>query len=922
MPVPSHQKKSWVKSGARFCASSAITVTCWAVWLVLGCTLACLVYVALARELPVPGFVLRRIESELAASGLDLKFGRARIDPLGKVLLEDVQVRTRQFDDPLLACRLLYIRHDFWSLLSDRPAPAEIQLEGASLYLPAMLSTSGTTEAVVRDLAARLHYEQHVWEIEQLAAQVGPVRVTAHGEVIPTTRSGAASQFSLTDLTARYLENARRLQPVLHQLEAFDAPSLTVRFNRTRADLQLTVSGAHHPWGQPLVTGPLIITTGLRIDLPGRQPLRAVVTARHVDYNEGQVVVERVRATLAGMVTAGSFTAEAVELRVAAGLVSAVNEQLVAPVVRAKLSAWPAVHVEAMTQLDGEFLAAAADVQLQEKSALIRAEGRVSADLISRTLSVETPRAAPYFVFGDPVWFKAEATFAPGWKFEGVSSRVDAGRIDSHGVKLTAARGRIDIRGMSFLAYDAYAEIGESHARGSYWMDFSTTDYRMLLDGQLQPVDISGWFKGDWWPAFWNRYFSFPGTLPVATVDVGGRWRDSSLSNNFIVARGGPATVWGGDFEHIDATVFVRPGFAHAWNIDATRAGGSQRVTGWFKRTATPGIRDESRFEFNFTGNPDLAVVNRLLEGRADDIIAPLVVTAPPQLHAEGAFDGSETAYQFTGETRTPLHYFGVPLDNARVVGAVQHGTDIELDAIEFEAVGGSGKVRASVRGEPNQRRLGFDIFVNGAKLGRVVHAYEAFDAWHSGRPYVASPDGKFVQKAANSTLDFAFSAQGIMGNVASFKGTGNAALTGAELGEVRLFGLLSQVLSGLSLNFSSLKLDAIRTSFTVDNGTAHFPDLKVTGPSAVIDARGNYGFASNVLDFNAKLKPYDQPGSLLAAAFSLVMNPLTSLLELRLTGPFGDPKWSVDVTAPSSKPTRPPEPKAPAAAATPPATK
>ncbi|MEJ1972277.1 MAG: hypothetical protein WDM96_07385 [Lacunisphaera sp.] len=54
-----------------------------------------------------------------------------------------MQLRTRQFEDPLLTCRLLYIRHDFWSLLAGRPAPSEIQIEGASLYLPAMLSRHG-----------------------------------------------------------------------------------------------------------------------------------------------------------------------------------------------------------------------------------------------------------------------------------------------------------------------------------------------------------------------------------------------------------------------------------------------------------------------------------------------------------------------------------------------------------------------------------------------------------------------------------------------------------------------------------------------------------------------------------------------------------------------------------------------------------
>src|SRR6185369_6327684 len=124
----------------------------------------------------------------------------------------------------------------------------------------------------------------------------------------------------------------------------------------------------------------------------------------------------------------------------------------------------------------------------------------------------------------------------------------------------------------------------------------------------------------------------------------------------------------------------------------------------------------------------------------------------------------------------------------------------------------------------------------------------------------------KFIQLAANSNLDAALSAQGNPESIPSFQGTGNVALTGAELGEVHLFGLLSQVLSGLSLSFSSLKFDAARSSFTLQDGALFFPDLKVTGPSAVIDARGNYVIATNALDFSAKFKPYDQPGSLLAA--------------------------------------------------------
>jgi hypothetical protein len=87
--------------------------------------------------------------------------------------------------------------------------------------------------------------------------------------------------------------------------------------------------------------------------------------------------------------------------------------------------------------------------------------------------------------------------------------------------------------------------------------------------------------------------------------------------------------------------------------------------------------------------------------------------------------------------------------------------------------------------------------------------------------------------------LNVGLSATGEPGELASFTGNGNAALTGTQLGEIHLFGLLSQVLSGLSLKFSSLKLDAAHTSFRLEHGRLLFPDLKITGPSAVIDARG-----------------------------------------------------------------------------------
>jgi hypothetical protein len=443
-------------------------------------------------------------------------------------------------------------------------------------------------------------------------------------------------------------------------------------------------------------------------------------------------------------------------------------------------------------------------------------------------------------------------------------------------------------------------------------MDFTTTDYRMLLEGRLRPPEINGWFKGDWWLNFWNARFAFPVTPPTGDVDVSGRWRDPSRTVYFGSSDAHDATVWNGPFEHTHAVVFVRPSFAHGLVLAATRAGGQQQLTGTFKRTALPGGHDLGQFEFDFDSSVEPAVISRMLAGQADEAMADLRFNTPPHVHAWGTL-GPAASYSFTGSAVGGLEYHGFPLDSARVAGGVS-GADIRLDTIEFTTAGGKGAGKAAVSGPADNRQLGFDLYVNGADLARAIRTVEQYQAGRTGEKAVSVAESKFIKRAAGGRLDVGLSATGRPGDLASFTGTGNAALTGAELGEIHLFGLLSQVLSGLSLNFSSLKLDAARTSFRLENGRLLFPDLKITGNTAVIDARGNFTFATNALDFTARLKPYEENRNLFTGVIGIVINPLASFLELKLNGPVTKPNWSIVVGGSSSHPESPAaEPKPPA---------
>ena len=562
---PPFQKLRWFRPTLRFCGSCVITLLCWTIWLALGATLVGLIYVAVARELPVPDLVLRRVEARLAEANLAIKFGHARFDTSGGLLLEDVQLRSRRFEEPLLTSRLVFFRRSIWSILAGRPVPDEIRLEGAALQLPAMLSPSGTTESLVRDLALVLRHEENLWHLDLLTGRIGQLAVTAQGDITPPSRGGAP--LSPEEIATRFLQVGRRLLLEVHQFEAFDGPALSLRLDNppgigNTATLLFTAQAAHQPWKQPLTLGPLALTATLRLDGKGERTLRLHAATREASYG-GTYAVDQLRAIISAQVVPENFSVRPVEVLLAAGRLTVENEPALGPVLHADLAGWPAVvRVTAATQINGEFLAAEVEANLNKQSTRlgVRAEGRGSPEFINRVLARHTPRAASYFVFGDPVAFTADATLTyadKNWHFDRLSSRVISGRLDSHGVKISSARGRIDIVGTSFLAHDARVEMGANEARGSYWMDFATTDYRMLLTGHLRPPEINGWFRGDWWSGFWNEHFAFPTAPPEGDVDVSGRWREVARSEYFGRAQAvGPALL-GANFDRAQAVILA-----------------------------------------------------------------------------------------------------------------------------------------------------------------------------------------------------------------------------------------------------------------------------------------------------------------------------------------------------------------------------
>lgn len=900
-----------VKSPVGFCVSCVVTLLCWTLWLALGALLASLAYAALAREVPVPDFVLRRIESRLAAADLAMRFERVRFDPQGRLLLEGVALRAKHFAEPILSSRLVYVEGSFWSFLAGNITPAEVRLEGATLQLPAMLSPTGTAEPLVQDLTASLRHGEGRWFADQLVFRTGPLAVTAHGAFVLPRRE-RAGDWTLADALVQYLRLARPAARQLEVLNRFEAPALAVQLESSpgvgnTATLVFTAEAVR--WPLPgrasLEIDRLAATTSLRLDGSAPRPLRAHLAAAAV--RSGGLEARGLRAILQSRWPGAGRPLAPPEAWLTASRILAAGEVADAPVLHADLAAWPNIRVEASFLAGTGGLAAEVEANVRAQTARVQLRGSVDPAFVNALLARRTPRAAPWLALADPVDAQVRARFAHNWKFDGLEARVAGGRLRSRDVAFDHFTGRLRFDGRELLADDAFVTAGGNHARGSYWMDVGSRDFRILLTGALRPMDIGGWFRLPWWGNIW-RDFEFPAAPPQADVDVAGRWMEPGLTRSFVAADAASPLVRTASFDRVRTRLFVRPHHLDGQFLDAVRDGGRQTVRGTYGRRADHGRRLPPVLTFDIDATADPELFDPLLRGAARPVLDNWRFTRPPHLRFAGSWtlrEGGGTGdLAFAAEAAGGLHYQGFPLDTLHAAGGLS-GTELRLDAIEFTVANGRGRGKASLGGPAGARRLGFDIHVEDANLGPAVRAVQEYEAARTGRPVTAGTDSKFLQRAEAAKLQVALSAVGRPGELSSFAGSGNARLTGATLSEIHLFGLLSQVLGGLALDFSTLKLDTIQGNFQLAEGRLHFPDLKVTGDSAIIEARGDYRFNGSALDFTARFRPFDRNRNIITGTLGVLLNPLTSIIELRLSGPLAQPEWSYSLgtSTPEARP-------------------
>jgi hypothetical protein len=222
----------------------------------------------------------------------------------------------------------------------------------------------------------------------------------------------------------------------------------------------------------------------------------------------------------------------------------------------------------------------------------------------------------------------------------------------------------------------------------------------------------------------------------------------------------------------------------------------------------------------------------------------------------------------------------------------------VELPTVRATYAGGDLNASAVV----DQGKLTFFGTLADANFSDSIRIFSDFLDRTSPPPADAKPDAdpndSLAAELEGGRLNLQMSASGQVEDFQSYEGTGTMRITEAELGKVKLFGLLADVLGSIGLKVGVLNFHTAESSIEVKHEHLIFPDMRITGDTGALEPKGEYNLDKESLDFRARLYPLRASNGTLTQIFGVMLDPFSNFFEVRLTGSLAKPRWAPTLSA------------------------
>lgn len=887
----------------RVCLHYAISHTCtlafYVLYFVLLLTASGLAYVILKDDLPVPGILLQRIEDQLANRGIDVTFRSAHLDPNGRILVNDLALAPRRFGIAVFEAEIAIVELDRIQLLAGVPVLDRIRAENVRITCPPAISPSGVSETILELAGLDLNTNGERWTIDHLAAEVGPLHISARGQLrVPRPREQAAPP-KIEELFDIYAKLAPNISRVRKHLETATDPRLEISFDgATNASIEINATLTASSWRgiSEIEARGISISTDYVYDPGNPAPVEVHANVHSLAYAD-LAGMAKIEARAHWDVPPTTVNPWPTRVLLNAARISHPKQDLNSPSIVVDRIAWPEVDLRFHASLEGEALEGTLNADAEKRSGVATIEGTFGKNWLPRASEILGRDVTYYATIENPPDFFARVAVDPGLKWKQIDFRGTSGPITARGVFLERARGTGTVTPERVWVKHFEIGNGDEHAFGTYEDNLRTRENRVHLAGTVRPLSISPWFSG-WWADFWDD-FTIEGRAPWFAVDVHGNWLQPKEFAVLGSARAGSGAYKNVTFDELDTKFFIRSDYFDIYDGTLKRPEGS--LAGEVQVTYEPGNRVPVRETFDFESTADLVELAEIFGDGGRAMLAPYRYTTPPFAKVRGTVTAKngefDTDLAINIETEHEFRYHDFPMESLSTDVTIRN-SHVELPRVRATYAGGTLSASAVV----DDGNLTYFATLSDANFAESIEIFSDFldrTAPSPEEPVPATnPNDSLAAGLVGGKLNLQMTATGIVDDFQSYEGTGTMTITDAELGKVKLFGLLADALGSIGLKVGVLNFHSAESTIEAKRDRLLFPDMRITGDTGALELKGEYDLEQEDLNFRARLYPLRESQGALTQIFGVMLDPFSNFFEVRLTGSLGRPRWTPTLSA------------------------
>lgn len=859
------------------------------------------------RDIPVPDFLLKQLHDQLESEGITFTSQSIKIDSSGELLIKDVKFYHKDFKEPLLTTQLAIAKFSLLQLLVGQWSLDSIRIADASLHCPGLYSPSGIADQALENIFLDIAQDRQGWTIQNVQFQSGSLHTSVHGylphPVLRSLLKPDAARKDL-DLTAHLHQTLQYLEAVIRQrkrLEHLKQPSVRILLQSDhptslQAQIEYRSLGVAHPDG--IQTGP--ISGQFILDFDNHWTLQGKGSYLETDFArwQNQVKTQAVRIQIAAQeVRLNRLTTLHTDLLPHLEIYTHANSihSLRLDVVTIQLRAYhdTSLHFDAFVNQDHHYIDLQAAINPSNRSGTITLDAYWNPTLLLASDWIPTSPIINRFSIPDTPSLQATLQLGPNFSFAGIDFIADFARIAYRDIDLVhlSARGNYVDHKLNILAADL---ISQHYAvTGSYWQNMNTLDYRFLLEGTVDPTDLNTVIDEDWWLELWPM-FTFHSELPYCNIDLSGRYFGGAQHRRiFAFNRFQDTSFRDTRLRQFTAYLLGLPTSIrlHQLKAEGYRGGNTDLDIQWDYRR---GPSSKYMTQFEGTSSLPLDDAARMIGQETVDFAADFALDDLPNIHACGIIFGhnsdreGEEFLHIRGHIDQPVSYSNVHFDflNFTAFKTAQH---LQLWDMKLGLGLGTvtGEIDVTLTDDPPHIRFAAEM--KRAQYQKIVAAMPTI--------FDSSAEETTDEEPQNPThIDLELRAQGPFAEIWQLSGEGRIQIYDTDFGRIHLMGALSRyIFNVVKINFGSLKFDRAESTFSFQQGIFSFPDVRISGPTARMDASGQLKLPEEELDFEILLSPFGEVETPILSQLLYVFNPLASSLKAELTGTIDEPVYDID---------------------------